>query len=87
MKRLESNRNVKTPKGRSDRREEEERMPMPDLPPLSSPSLLWEMMRFKSEQSELSKRKLWKSIPFQTTVRYENALFQKKVTPNDICLR
>ena len=37
MKRLESNRNVKTPKGRSDHREEEEeRMPMPDLPLLSS---------------------------------------------------
>ena len=41
------------------------------LPPSSG------MMRFKSEQSELSKRKLWKSIPFQTTVRDADTIATK----------
>ena len=41
------------------------------LPPSSG------MMRFKSEQSELSKRKLWKSIPFQTTECYSDTLQPK----------
>ena len=40
----------------------------------ASSLLLWDDARFKSEQSELSKRKLWKSIPFQTTVR-DQAIF------------